>query len=175
MTSVAAEPVRALLHDVPHPVHRLHVVLERRPPEQADLREIRRAQTRFTALAFDRFDHRGLFAADVRAGPSAQMNRRKRTRRVCLESLEFALEDGAAAVILVAKIDIDFSDAHSPRGHKRAFDEAMRVSLEVVPILERAGLALVDVDRHQARRRLGSHDLPLAAGWKARAAQAAKA
>ena len=38
----------------------------------------------------------------------------------------------------------------------------MRIAFEVVAILERSRLALVDVDRHQPRRGLGAHDLPLA-------------
>ena len=56
----------------------------------------------------------------------------------------------------------------------RAFEEPVRIALEVVAILERARLALVDVDRHQARRRLGRHELPLAAGRETGAAEAAQ-
>ena len=51
----------------------------------------------------------------------------------------------------------------------------MRVALEVGAVLEGAGLALVDVHRHQPRRRLGAHDAPLAPGRKAGAAEAAQA
>ncbi len=51
----------------------------------------------------------------------------------------------------------------------------MRIALEVVAVLEGARLALVDVHRHQARRGLGAHDLPLAPGREARAAEAAQA
>ena len=50
----------------------------------------------------------------------------------------------------------------------------MRVLLQVVAILERAGLAFVAVDREQPRRRLGAHQRPLAAGRKAGAAEAAQ-
>src|SRR5207247_2525341 len=50
-----------------------------------------------------------------------------------------------------------------------------RIALEVVTILESAGLALVDVDRHQPRRGLVAHDAPLAPGREAGAAQAAQA
>ena len=50
----------------------------------------------------------------------------------------------------------------------------MRVALEVVAVLERAGLALVDVDRHQPRRAFGAHDLPFAAGREAGAAEPAQ-
>ncbi len=64
---------RALLDDVAHPVQRLDVLLERRAAEQADLRDVRRAMARQAALAFDRLDHRRLFAADIGAGAAPQM------------------------------------------------------------------------------------------------------
>ena len=47
--------------------------------------------------------------------------------------------------------------------------------LEIVAVLEGAGLALVGVDREQARRRFGAHQRPFAAGRKAGAAEAAQA
>ena len=61
------------------------------------------------------------------------------------------------------------------RRDQQAFQEAVRIALEVGAVLEGAGLALVDVHRHQPRRRLVAHDAPLAPGRKARAAQAAQA
>ena len=45
------------------------------PAEEADLRDVRRAQPRHAALALDRLDHRRLFAADVGAGAAAQVDR----------------------------------------------------------------------------------------------------
>jgi hypothetical protein len=51
----------------------------------------------------------------------------------------------------------------------------MRVGLEVVAVLEGAGLALVGVDRHQARPLLLTHEAPFAPGRKAGAAEAAQA
>ena len=69
------EPRRAVLEDVAHPEERLHVVLERRAAEEAHLRDVRRTQSRHPALAFDRLDHRRLFAADVRAGAAPQVDR----------------------------------------------------------------------------------------------------
>src|SRR6185436_16884862 len=68
------EPGGALLDDVAHPVHRLDVLLERRAAEQSDLRNVRRAVARQAALALDRLDHRGLFAADIGPGAAAQMD-----------------------------------------------------------------------------------------------------
>src|SRR5262249_23693054 len=73
---VRGKPLRALLHDVAHPVERLDVLLERRATEQADLGHVRRAMPGQAALALDRLDHRGFFTADVRAGAAAQMHAR---------------------------------------------------------------------------------------------------
>src|SRR6185436_4017932 len=72
--AMRGEPRRALLDDVAYPVERLDVLLERRPAEQADLRNIRRAVARQAALALDRFDHRRFFAADIGARAAAEMN-----------------------------------------------------------------------------------------------------
>ena len=163
-----------LVQDVAHPEQRFHVVLERRPAEQAHLRDVRRAQARHAALALDRLDHRRLFAADVGARAAAQVDRRQRARRIGGERCELAREHVRGSRVLVAQVDVDGVDADRPRGDQHAFEEAVRVALEVVAVLERAGLALVDVDRHQPRRGLGAHDLPLAPGGKAGAAQAAQ-
>src|SRR2546427_386733 len=69
------EPPRALLHDVAHPVERLDVLLEGGAAEQADLCDVRRAVPGEPALALDRFDHRGFFAADIRAGAAEAAQR----------------------------------------------------------------------------------------------------
>jgi hypothetical protein len=95
--------------------------------------------------------------------------------RIGLELGDFAFEQRTAAVVLVAQVHVDAGDADGPRRDQHAFDEAMRVALEVHAVLERAGLAFVDVDGHQARRGLGAHDAPLAAGREPGAAQAAQA
>ena len=77
-------------------------------------------------------------------------------------------------MILVPQVDVDRVDSDGPRRDDRAFEEAMRVALEIVRILERPRLAFVDVDRHQARSRFGCDDFPLAARWKAGAAETAQ-
>jgi hypothetical protein len=56
------------------------------------------------------------------------------------------------------------------RADQHALEETVRVLLEIVPVLEGAGLALVGVHRHEARSRLGAHEAPLAARGEARAA-----
>src|SRR5207249_402899 len=83
-------------------------------------------------------------------------------------------QDRAAARILVAQIDIDRLDAHRPGGDQHAFEETVRIALEVIAILEGARLAFVDIDRHEPRRRFRAHDAPFAPRGKACATQAAQ-
>ena len=82
----------------------------------------------------------------------------------------------AAQVVGTESVYIYLRDEYHgcPRRDDRAFEEAMRVAFEVVAILERARLAFVDVDRHQARRRFGGHQLPLAPGRESGPAEAAQ-
>ena len=175
MAAVACKPLGALLHDVTHPIQRFEVVLQRGPPEQPHLGDVGRAHAGFAAFAFDAFEHGGLFAADVGACAPAQLDVRQRTRRVGQQGGEFTLQQPAAIVVLVAQVDVDGFGAHHLGGDQQAFEEAVRVALQVMAVLEGAGLALVDVDGHQPGRGLIAHDAPLAPGRKSGAAQAAQA
>ena len=60
------------------------------------------------------------------------------------------------------------------RADQHAFEEAVRIALEIDAVLERAGLALVAVDRHQARAGLAEHRAPFAPRREAGAAEAAQ-
>ena len=102
MTSLGREPVGAFFDNVAHPVERFHVVLERRPAEQAHLRNIRRTQPRHAALALDRLDHRRFFAADVRTGAAAQIDLRQWARRVGGESRKLTRDERATRRVFVA-------------------------------------------------------------------------
>src|SRR6185312_17067085 len=99
----------------------------------------RRTQARHPALAFDRFDHRRLFAADVRAGAAPQFDVGQRAGRIGGERVDLALQDRPAPGVFVAKVDVDRVDAHRPRGDQHAVEEAVRVALEIVAILEGTG------------------------------------
>src|SRR5512147_1611855 len=92
-------------------------------------------------------------------------------RRSVHETAELALQDGAAAVILVAKIDINVVDAHGPGGDDRAFEKPVRVAFEVIAVLERSRLALINVDREQPRSGFCGHDSPFAPGGESGAAE----
>ena len=81
------------------------------------------------------------------------------------------LQDGG---VLVAHVDVARLAADRPGGDQRALQEAVRVALQIVAVLEGAGLALVAVDGQEARSGLLADDAPLAPGREARAAQAAQ-
>ena len=180
MAALRSEPAGSTLDELAHPVQRLHVVLERGPAEQAALGDIRRAQAWHAALAFDRFDHGRFLAADVGTGAATQLDGRDAlridagSRQRGRQRRQLALEQRAHAVVLIAQVDGDRGDVDHRRGDQHALDEAVRIALEKVTVLEGARLALVDVDRHQARRRLGPHDAPFAPGRKPGTAQAAQ-
>ncbi len=61
-----------------------------------------------------------------------------------------------------------------PGGDQHAFDEAVRIQLQIIAILESAGLTLVGIDRKEPRRRLGTHEAPFAPGREASAAETAQ-
>ena len=171
----AAEPLRAFLHDVAHPIKRLKVVFQRGAAEQADLRDIGRAHARLAAFAFDALDHGGLFAADVGARTTAEVNGGQRAWRVGLQARDFALQNRAATVVFVAQVDVARVNAHHLRGHQHALQETVRITLQVGAVLEGAGLTFVNIHRHEFGRRLVTHDAPFATGRKAGPAQATQA
>ena len=87
---------------------------------------------------------------------------------------DFGEQDLAHRRVLVAQVDVHALGLHRPRRHEHAFQEAMRIPLEVVSILEGPDLALVRVHRHQARTRVAAHDGPLAPSRKAGATEASQ-
>ena len=174
VATLGVKPVCALVQQSAQPVQGLEVVLQGRSSEQADFGNVGRAQARLATLALDAFQHRRLFAADVGAGAAPQFQARQRTGRVGLEGGEFLLQQGAAAVVFVAQVEVAAVHADHLGGNQHPFEKAVRVALQVMPVLEGAGFALVDVHGHEARRRLRAHDAPLAGGRKSGAAQAAQ-
>ena len=128
---------------------------------------------RQAALALDRFDHRGFFAADVGAGAAAQMDRGVLCKARALDFGDLVDEQQPHFRIFVADIKVRFSGLDDPRRDQHAFDKTVRIAFQIIAVLERARLALVGVDREQARRGLGAHQRPLASGRETGAAEAA--
>src|SRR5262249_42032140 len=108
------------------------------------------------------------------AGATTEMKLRNPAWRILTKAVELALQEGAAAVILVTEVDINVIDPDGPGGDNRAFEKTMRVAFEVIAVLERSGLALVDIDRHHPRSGFRRNDSPFATGREAGAAETSK-
>ena len=81
-------------------------------------------------------------------------------------------QDLAVLGIFVAQVEIDRFRLDRPGGDQHALKHLVRFGVQIVAVLERAGLALVRIDRHQARTRLSAHKAPLLPGREPGAAQA---
>src|SRR5437588_1363084 len=125
------------------------------------------------ALALDGFAHRGFFTADICARSAPQMDARLSYQPGCCEAGDLVLQHEAQLGILIPNIEIDVPRLHDPGCDEHAFDETMWIAFEIIPVLERAGLALVGIDRHEARRRLGAYQRPFASGREAGPAEPA--
>src|SRR3546814_9575065 len=98
------------------------------------------------------------------AGAAAQLQRAVFREARGLQLGDLLQQDLAHRRILVAQVDVAALAADRPGGDQRPFQEAMRVAFQVVAVLEGARLALVGIDRHEARAGKAAHDLPLLAG-----------
>src|SRR5258706_466167 len=80
---------------------------------------------------------------------------------------ELLVEDRAALRVLVAQIDVRRLGLDRPGGDQHPLEKAVRIGFEEIAVLEGAGLALVGIDREEARPRLLAHEAPFAPGRKA--------
>src|SRR6202042_2067553 len=141
--ALSGEPSRSLLDNLSHPMEGLHVVFQRGPAKQPDLRHIGWTQPGLATLSLDGFDHRGFLTTDIGAGAAPQINRRNSAGRIFLKLSDLTFQDRSATVILIAEVNINRVDAGRPGRDQRALEKTVWVTLQVVPILECARLALV--------------------------------
>ena len=73
--------------------------------------------------------------------------------------------------VLVSEVNINALGFHHPGRYQHPLQETMRVALQVKPVFEGAGLALVGVHRHQSGTVVTPDDAPLAPGWETGAPQ----
>ncbi len=180
------EPFRATAQDGRHHGDGFDIVHRRRVAIQASAGRERRLQARLALLAFQAFDHRGFFAADIRAAAAMDDD---------IEIITGAagvLADQAGGIgllhgghqhlgfgdIFAADIDEGRPRAHGKAGDQRAFDQLVRIMADDLAILARTRFGFVGVDDQIARpirvRRL-RHEAPLHAGREPRAAATAQA
>src|SRR6266478_3782903 len=112
-----------------------------------DMERIWRLVPRQSALAFDAFQERGLFTADIGAGAAPHVEHRPARWQLG----DFALEDVARGRIFVADVDVDVGRLHHVGADQSPLQKAMRIGFEIVAVLEGTGLALIAIDRHQPR------------------------
>src|SRR5258708_28353896 len=139
--------------------------------------------TLFRSLAFERFEQRGLFAANVGAVTVVRMQfeREARTHDVV------AKESGATGFFqrlfeafvdfpdLAVDIVIADRDAHRVRADGHAFNQRVRIETQDVAVFERARFAFVRIaDEILLPRELTRHEAPLQTGREARTATAAQ-
>ena len=160
----------------------LDVLDERRLAPQANLGGIGRLEPGFAALAFQRLDHGGLFAADVRARAAVHRNIQVEAAAqdvLAEEAVLVGVGNGLDPAFdpqeeLAADVDEGALCAHGVGGDDHTFEDRVRVTLDDQPVLERARFALIGVDGQVLDRRVLGDEAPLDAGGEAGAAAAAQ-
>ena len=180
----AREPLRATAQDGRHDGDGLDIVHRRRAAIEADVRRERRLQPRLALLAFEAFEQRCLFAANVSAGAVVHVDVEIPAMHIVLADelgvvgfLDRALHRLALIDVLAADVDVASVRLHREARDKAAFDQQMRIVAHHVAVFARARLGLVGVDDEIVRPvlHLFRHEGPLQARRKTCAAAAAQA
>ncbi len=133
-----------------------------------------RAMARQAALAFNAFDHRAFFTADIGPSPAPQINIARRHEPRRFQSGNLLGQNVQNRRVFVAHVDKTGFRLDGPSGNQHAFEKQMRCALEIVAILERSRLALISIHRQIARPRIAAHEAPFCARWKPRTTQTAQ-
>ena len=91
-----------------------------------------------------------------------------------MQCLQFRFQQGAAACVFVAQVDVYRFRLDGPGRDQRAFDKTVRIPFQVIAVLECPGFAFVDVDRDQPGPGLAAQDAPFPAGRETGASQSAQ-
>src|SRR5450830_27072 len=143
----------------------------------------RRLEARLAFFAFQRFQQRGFFAADVRAITMVcvQLERELATHDLvaqeaggtrlfqCIFETQVVLENFAVDIVIA------HGDAHGISANRHAFDQRMGIVTNDVAVLESARFAFICIaDEVFLARELARHEAPFQAGRETRAATAAQ-
>ena len=177
------EPGRALGHDGRDVVPGLDVVDVGGLAPQALLRRERRTRPGPSGVAFERGDQRGLFAADERARAFHQLDVEVEAAAqdvVAQQAVLARLLDGARQAvhrqrIFGAHVDDALGGAHHVAADDHAFQQRVRIALDLVAVHVGAGIAFVGIADDVLLVGHGlAQELPLVAGEEAGAAAAAQ-
>src|ERR1700694_682583 len=164
---------------------RLAVVDGGRAAVEADIGREWRFQAGLAILAFEAFQQRRFFAADIGAGAVVNVEVVRPTvdivfaDQLCLISLiDRSLKMLALPDELATHIDITDMRAHRGASQQAALDQKMRIVPHDLAVLAGPGFGLVGIDHQIARPAVGGflrHERPFQAGRKTRPAAAAQA
>ena len=148
VSSCICIPLRSPLQDVPYPVKRFHIILQRRSAKQPDFGDVGRAIPGQAALAFDGFDHCGFFATDVSPGAPAQFYVEITKQTSSVNFFQFHCYQSPHCRVFIAQVQVTGVCFHRPGSDQHAFDKPVRVLFQVKTILEGTRLAFVGVYCH---------------------------
>ena len=126
--------------------------------EEADGGREGRLQSRLARLAFERFDERGFFAANVGAHAAVDEDVKviAGSAGVLADEAGFvgfldgALEDGGFVVEFTADVDVGSAAVHGASRNETAFDELVWVFAHDLAVFAGAGFAFIGVDNEVA-------------------------
>src|SRR5581483_11816232 len=153
------------------------VVDQRGATEQPGLDREGRLVAGFAPVALDGVEDGRLLAADVGAGPAADLDVEGEAEAHHVRSQEAPLPggvDGRAQGaerpgVLAPQVEVAVFGAGGVAGDGHGLDHGVGVALHQHPVLERAGLRLVGVaDQLVGPDRLAGHRRPLPPGWERR-------
>jgi len=132
----------------------LHVCDRRWAAEKANVRGERWLETRFTLLAFQTFDERGLFSTDVRASPAMDVDIEGITRATGILSDKTSLVclcDGLLKMRsllekLATDVNVRGGGVHRAPSNEAALYEFVGVTAQNFAVFTCSGLSLVSVD-----------------------------
>ena len=173
-----------MCQNIGHGGQREHVVDDGGFAEQPFQRRQRRLGAHNAALAFQAFQQRGFFAANIGSGPQAHFQmegmlaaqHRRADHALCLGDADRALQGAESVRVFGAQIDVTARGPHRDAGNRHALDEGERVALHQHAVGKRAAIALIGVaDDVFARPGRVVHGLPFDPGGESRAAATAQA
>ena len=182
----AAEPAGTPPQDGRDHRDAFHIVHRGRAAVKPSTCRKRWLEARLAFLAFQAFDHRGFFTADVCPGAAVYEYVEIVTRsggvlaeEPCVISFRDSGKQGfRLADIFSANVDIGRPRAHGVAGHQCAFDQLVRIVADDLAVLAGSGLRFIGVDDQETGTTvLGLlwHEGPFQPGRKTRTAAAAQA
>ena len=132
---------------------RFHVVDGSRLAEEPRLRRKWRFVAWFAAIAFNRVEERGLFAADIRASAAANFNVELQPAAQNVVAKEPVFVGGVDRVlhalrrqrIFAAQVDVALASAGNKTADRDALDHGKRISFHQDAVLERARLGFIGI------------------------------